>query len=136
MWHKQMKSLVAPAYSLSYLRHLEPPVDECSGKIVDVMYDLAGQSIDLGEWLQWYAFDTIGNITFSRTFDFMDTRSDPHNVISGLEKGLMYSTVVGQLPGRHSWLLGNEKLIQAAGWIPQLSEANPITILNKVSSIQ
>ena len=62
--NKQMKSVLAPAYSLSYLRYLEPLVDECSEVFMKAMEDLACQPIDLGEWLQWY---DLGNKRFFLT---------------------------------------------------------------------
>lgn len=133
-WHKRVKSAIAPAYSLSYLRHLEPLVDQCTSQFIDAMQDLAGQSIDLGEWLQWYAFDTIGNITFSKTFGFINDREDKNDILDGLEFGNRYNTVIGQVPGWHPWLIGNWTLVNNAMKIPVIARANPIVILNQVGS--
>ena len=127
-----MKSAVAQAYSLSYLRQLEPLVDECNVLFENAMTCLVGQPLDFGEWLQWYAFDVIGNITFSQTFGFLKNREDSHNIIAGLEAGTRYNTSIGQIPEWHPWLLGNESLLNFLMVIPAVAKANPITILNEV----
>ncbi|KAJ9606466.1 Cytochrome p-450 [Cladophialophora chaetospira] len=131
-WHKNMKSAVASTYSLSYLRQFEPLVDECCRLFIDGMLDLAGQPLDLGEWLQWYAFDVIGNITFSRTFGMLKNRADRRNVIAGLKKGNGYNTAVGQIEGMHSYLLGNARLTEYTAKVPALAEGNPLTVLNEM----
>ena len=99
---------------------------------MEAMRDLARQPIDLGEWLQWYAFDVIGNITFAQTFGFLSSRQDSLNVIDGIEAGNQYNTVIGQTPEWHPWLLGNGRLVDLMMKIPAVAKANPITTLNKV----
>lgn len=76
----------------------------------NAMLDLQGKTVDIGVWVQWYAFDAIGAITFGKTFGFMDKREDVHNVISGIEGGLHYAGIVGQVPLLHRFLLGNVAL--------------------------
>jgi hypothetical protein len=96
------------------------------------MKDLAGKPIDFGEWVQWYAFDVIGAITFCKTFGFMDNRSDPRGIIRGIEGGLVYTTVIGQVPELHQWLLGNATLIDLLMMIPAVARSNPLAIVEKV----
>ena len=96
------------------------------------MGDLAGRPVDLGEWLQWYAFDVIGNITFSQTFGFLKDREDNRHVIDGLEASTRYSSVIGQIPELHPWLLGNERLVDLSMKIPAAAKSNPIFTLEKV----
>src|SRR5882757_562357 len=79
-----------------------------------------------------YAFDAIGNITFSQTFDFIKRRGDRLNIIDSIEAGIIYNTVIGQLPWLHPWLLGNAKFIKFLTQIPAFAKANPITKLNLV----
>ena len=96
------------------------------------MTDLVGQSIDMGEWLQWYAFDVIGKITFAQTFGFLKNRQDPDKVIDGLEVGNQYNTIVGQIPGMHAWLIGNGRLMDLMMKIPSMAKVNPVTTFKKV----
>jgi hypothetical protein len=45
---------------------------------------------DLGAWLQYYAFDVIGELTFSRRLGFVDRGVDVDGIIHDLEKLLNY----------------------------------------------
>ncbi|KPM41703.1 hypothetical protein AK830_g4860 [Neonectria ditissima] len=108
--HKSLKRAVSQKFSMTSIRTLEYLVDPCSEIFTEAMLDLQGQVVDLGEWVQWYAFDVIGAITFSRRFGFMEKRQDINHVIAGLETGLLYAGIVGQVPWLHRFLLGNVTL--------------------------
>jgi hypothetical protein len=97
---------------MSSIKTLEPLVDPCSQIFVKSMTDLAGQRVDLGIWLQWYAFDVIGAITFNKRFGFMESRRDINNVIEGIDFGLSYAGLVGRIPWLHPFLLGNMVLLK------------------------
>jgi hypothetical protein len=129
-----MRSSVSQAYSLSSLRKLEPLVDQCNKLFFEKMTSHGGTPIDLGEWLQWYAFDVIGNITFLQTFGFMKHGEDKLNIIDGLEAGIQYSSVIGQLPELHPWLLGNGKIVDALSKIPAIERRNPVNRILQVLS--
>ena len=93
---------------MTNMKNYEPHADECTAIFLDSMRDLQGTPIDLATWLQWYAFDVIGNITFQRKFGFMEHRRDVDNMVLGLDHGLTYVKVVGQFPGWHRLLVGNK----------------------------
>jgi hypothetical protein len=116
--HQALRRPVAQKFSMSSIKSLEPFTDECTKIFVDAMKDLEGQQIDLGVWLQWYAFDVIGAITFRRRFGFMEKREDVQNMIGGLESGLQYAGIVSQVPSLHGWLMGNL-------WVSKLLTAQP-----------
>jgi hypothetical protein len=105
--HKHLKRSVSQKYSMTSIRNLEYLVDPCSQIFTSAMMDLQGQIVDLGAWVQWYAFDVIGAISFSKRFGFMESRKDVNHVISSIEGGLKYASIVGQMPWLHGWLLGN-----------------------------
>ncbi|CVK95404.1 related to pisatin demethylase cytochrome P450 [Fusarium mangiferae] len=127
--HKALKRPVAQKFSMTSLRTLECMVDPCSEIFSNSMLDLQGQVIDLGAWCQWYAFDVIGAITFSRRFGFMENRQDINNVISGIEAGLKYAGIVGQIPSLHRFLLGNQTFRKI---IAKLGAQDPIPIVTSM----
>jgi cytochrome P450 len=106
--HKALKRPVAGKFSMTSIRTMEPLVDECSEIFLRSMEDLEGQMVDLGAWVQWYAFDVIGMITFNRRFGFMEERKDILDMISSLEFALKYAGLIGQVPYLHPWLAGNQ----------------------------
>ena len=74
-----------------------------------------------------YAFDVIGAITFNRTFGFMEERRDIQDIIAGIEGGLWYGSLCGQVPELHPWLLGNKSLMSILSHnIAAIDEANPV----------
>jgi hypothetical protein len=112
--HKTLKTAVAKKYSLSNLQTLEPQVDSYTDIFISTMHEYAAldKIVDLGEWFPWYAFDVIGAITFNKKFGFMEERKDIKDIIAGTAFGLKYSSVVGQVPELHRWLLGNQTLVR------------------------
>ncbi|KAI9835132.1 MAG: hypothetical protein M1819_002501 [Sarea resinae] len=126
--HKTLKQAVSSKYSLSSLREFEPKVNECTNLFTAIMreYAASGEVVDLGAWLQWYAFDVIGAITFDRRFGFMDERRDIENIIQGIEGGLWYGCIVGQAPEFHPWLLANPILTKVLLKFEAVREANPV----------
>lgn len=78
----------------------------------------------------------IGAITFSRTFGFIDDGKDERGVLRGLEGGLTYGAVVGQVPGAHPWLMGNPVLQNTVLKIPAIAKSNPVPIVYQVGPSQ
>lgn len=133
VWHRSLKATIAPIYALSNLRKLERLVDECTLQFLECMNAEAGKTVDFGVWVQWYAFDVIGNLTFAKTFNFLRDKEDKYKILDSLEVGNVYNTMVGQAPSLHPWLLGNEGLMNFLGAIiPDVAKANPMALINKV----
>lgn len=132
MYHKQQKNIFAPAYQFSALRQMEPLIDECTTMFMERMRDLAGKPVDFGTWVQWYAFDVIGAITFCKTFGFMEHQTDKHGIMPGIDAGLVYTTIIGQVPEFHWYLFGNHYLIDLLMKIPAVARSNPLAIVEKV----
>ncbi|KAL1633443.1 hypothetical protein SLS58_011074 [Diplodia intermedia] len=108
--HRALKRPVAQKYSMTSVSALEYLVEPCTQVFTDAMLDLQGQPVDLGEWVQWYAFDAIGKITFGAAFGFLERRRDVHGAIRSIETALQYSGIVGQVPWLHPYLMGNMRL--------------------------
>jgi Cytochrome P450 len=117
-YHQALRRPVSQKFSMSSIKTLEPFTDECTEIFIQAMKDLEGKAVDLGTWLQWYAFDVIGAITFQRRFGFMEKRTDIQSMIGDLDIGLQYAATVGQIPELHPWLLGSL-------WVTKLLNAQP-----------
>ncbi|KAH9204888.1 cytochrome P450 oxidoreductase [Leptodontidium sp. 2 PMI_412] len=100
-FHAAIRRPVAHAYSMTTLVQFEPFVDTTSQVFCRRLTELfAGtrKVCDLGKWLQYYAFDVIGEITFSKRFGFLETGSDIEGIIADLEWRLVYFATCGQIP--------------------------------------
>lgn len=105
--HKSMKRPVANAYSMTSMVELEPMADECSRIFMSKMDRMEGEDVDLGTWLQWYAFDFVTSVTFSERLGFMEQETDVAQIIDAIEGRLAYNAIIGQAPYLHKLLLGN-----------------------------
>ncbi|OJD31584.1 cytochrome p450 oxidoreductase [Diplodia corticola] len=108
-YHRDQKRPIANAYSLTSLLVKEDAVDSCSklfmeqlGSFVDL-----NKPVDLGQWLQYYAFDVIGEISFARKLGFLQAGTDVDGMMETIAGILVYASLCGQLPEWHPFLLGN-----------------------------
>ncbi|EME48617.1 hypothetical protein DOTSEDRAFT_84193 [Dothistroma septosporum NZE10] len=121
--HRSIRRPIANAYALSTLKELEPMNDACSAVITRKCEEKVGQSIDLGKWLHWYAFDVITSITFSNTLGMMECERDVDNIIGAIQGRLVYNSVVGQATYLHKFLFGNEVSLKLLSLIPALESS-------------
>jgi hypothetical protein len=91
---------------MSQLVSYEKYVDECASVFGERLTGFAksGALVDMPHWLQCYAFDVIGDITYSKRFGFLDKGEDVEGIIKALDKSMPYSTLVGIYPGLHPTL--------------------------------
>ena len=71
--------------------------DSCGQIFGQRLSDFAasGKIIDMGHWFQCYAFDVIGEISYSQRFGFLDRGEDISGLLKALHEVLQYSTLVG-----------------------------------------
>lgn len=53
-----------------------------------------GKSVEFGQWLQYYAFDVIGELAWSKRLGFVEKNQDIDGIISQVDSSLDYSSVV------------------------------------------
>lgn len=93
---------------MSTLVSYERFVDNCSTLFIARLHELSTsqRSINLFHWLQCYAFDVIGEITFGARFGLLDSGVDTAGIFDAIEKRTHYGSLVGVYPSLHRWLLG------------------------------
>ena len=77
--HRIMKRPIAQIYSMSNLVSFEGYVNSTIGYFFQRLEELfvdKGSPVDLGHWLHLFAFDVMGEITFSRRFGFLEKGDD------------------------------------------------------------
>lgn len=135
-YHKALRAPVASKFTMTSIRTFERYVDQCTDIFIKEMYAREGQPVDLSDWLQFYAFDVIADLSFQRRFGFMEQGEDVDNMIQGIWNILAYSGVVGQVPEWHPWLMGNVKvlaLLERMGFID--STKSPFEKFMRVSTL-
>lgn len=92
---------VAHAYSLSTMVEYEGLVDSTIALLLsrlDTQYADTGEVLDLGLWLQFFAFDVIGELTFSKRLGFLAHGSDVESIIRSIGANFDRISVLGQMP--------------------------------------
>ena len=84
---------------MSTLVQFEPLVDSTTIEFISQMRKRAEgapdfEIVDFGKWLQFYAFDVICELTYSKRMGFVDYGEDRENIISDLEWLLDYAAIV------------------------------------------
>ncbi|KAJ5181654.1 hypothetical protein N7449_011801 [Penicillium cf. viridicatum] len=104
MVHSEQRKLVATAYSMSSMVHLEPKVNVVIEQLIQKLEARCGTTVDLGHWLQMWAFDVIGSVSFSRPFSYVET-GDDQGVFQRIQNAM----------GSAAWLMH-------AGWLFRLHQ--------------
>ncbi|KAH0841174.1 hypothetical protein AYO21_06936 [Fonsecaea monophora] len=98
--HAQRRRIVSHVYSLSNVLRSERYIDNCSNLFMQRVGEFAdrGEEFDLGQWLQMYAFDVVGELYFGKMFGFMEHRTDYESYIQSLDALLPVLTETGLAP--------------------------------------
>ncbi len=92
-FHAQFRRCVSSAFAMSALVQYEPFVDNTTRLFLRRTESLfAGRSegCDLTRWLQFYAFDVIGEITYTKRHGFIERNEDIDGIVSYLSKLFLY----------------------------------------------
>lgn len=82
--HKTIKMPIAPLFSLSNTLPLEIFVDKTLGIMteqLDQRFVDSGVVFDLSDWLQYFAFDVMGTLTFSKRYGFLEQGRDVNSML-------------------------------------------------------
>ncbi|KAK5240673.1 hypothetical protein LTR40_013668, partial [Exophiala xenobiotica] len=115
--HAKSKRLIAHAYSLSTLVEYESLVDRTTDAFLHMLESRfaassksPGEILDLGRYLQFYAFDVIGELTFSRRLGFIESGTDVDGIIEAIGANFSYFSVLGQMPWLDEAVLGKNPI--------------------------
>lgn len=82
------------------------------------------KSIDLGTWLQYYAYDIVGELAYSKKLGFLEQGGDIESIINITGFLMAYAAIIGQIPELDYILLGNPILARMMApmetWSPPL----------------
>lgn len=104
--HYLLKRPIAQIYSMSNMVSFECFTDSTIRvffKEIDKRFVQTKGICDLGAWLQYFAFDVIGEITFSRRLGFLERGEDVDGIIQNIWDYFYSAAPVGyhQLQGSH-----------------------------------
>jgi hypothetical protein len=102
VFHAKLRRAVSNAYAMSSLVQFEPLVDSAIREFLAQLRNRYAmetgddQVVDFGEWLQYFAFDVICELTYSKRMGFIESGGDVENIISNLQWVLDYASLVSK----------------------------------------
>ena len=95
--HSALRRPISNIYSMSNLVEFEPYVDSTIRVLLRQLEEVQkdpDQAVDLGRWLQWFALDVMGEITFSKRLGFLDQGKDVDGIIQRILDLFKYASWV------------------------------------------
>lgn len=123
-YHAHLKRSSVTAYSMSALAEVEPYVQDVIQLFLRRIAEVTEggrKPFDIGTWVQYFAFDALGEVNFSEQLGFLETGTDVGGSIGTIDGLLKYLSVVGQAPWLHKFLLGNPVLQHFLGSVLETS---------------
>lgn len=97
-YHAKYRRCVNSAFAMSSLVSYEPLVDSTTDVYIERTKELfLGANpprCDFSRWLQYYAFDVIGELTWSKRLGYIEKNEDVDGIISFLQSFLTYAAKV------------------------------------------
>jgi len=100
-FHAQLRRSVNSAFSMSTLLQYEPFVDNSTLLFLsqtEKLYAKPNKACDFSRWLQFYAFDVIGEMTYSKRHGFLEENKDIDGIIGYIAGLFDYVAPIGQIP--------------------------------------
>ncbi|KAF4417289.1 Pisatin demethylase [Fusarium acutatum] len=106
--HKERRRKISPMYTMSSMVSYEPAVDEMTHVCIRKLNEFAKEDrlVDIPHWMQYYAFDVIGAITFNNSFNMMENEGDTTGMIKGIREANNFLAFWGIVPNLVPWLIG------------------------------
>ena len=99
--HSLLRKPIAGIYSMSNLVSYEPMIDSTTRfffEQLDQRFVQTSQVCELDVWLQMFAFDVIGAITFSKRLGFLEQGRDIDGIMANSWRYFRVAAVVSQMP--------------------------------------
>ncbi|KAL6837243.1 cytochrome P450 [Trichoderma camerunense] len=114
--HQQIRRPVAQVYLMGAMLAYEPVIDGVVQTMIKLLAEKYGSHnrrnytiCNIGEWLQYFAFDTTTEITFSKSCGLLQHGQDVGDYIKKLDDGVDAAAPLSQLP-----------------WLQHLKSKNPL----------
>lgn len=99
--HRLLRKPIAGIYSMTNLLSYEPMVDSTIRVFfeqLDQRFVQTDTACNMDVWLQMFAFDVIGSITFSKRLDFLEQGHDIDGIMENSWRYFSRASVISQMP--------------------------------------
>ncbi|CAI6334871.1 unnamed protein product [Periconia digitata] len=115
-FHAQKLRPVQKLYSLQNAREFQPMMDASLESLCHQLEERfveganTGKTCDIADWISYFTWDFLGDMTLGKSFGFMEAGDDIGSMIANAEKPMRYFSVVGQIPVLDKWLAKNPRI--------------------------
>ncbi|RAK98993.1 cytochrome P450 [Aspergillus ibericus CBS 121593] len=112
--HHLLRRPIAGMYSMSNVVSFEPYVDSTIKYLferLDEEFVHPGRICNFETWLQYFAFDVIGELTFSKRLGFLQHGGDVDGIIHAIDHYFNSAAIVSQIPWV-DWLWAKNPIVQ------------------------
>lgn len=96
-YHNRIRRTIGAAYSTTAITELEPLLDDCVKLFVARLREASvptPRAFNIADWLQYYSFDCLGVVSFSKQIGFLKTGNDVGGMIEIVDKIFDYVALV------------------------------------------
>jgi len=118
-YHAKYRRCVNNAFAMSSLVSYEPLVDRTTDAFIEQTerrYASTGLRCNFSRWLQFFAFDVIGELTWSKRLGFVERDEDVEGIVKFVGDFLAYAGPIGQQPWLDLILQKNPIKLQLQKW--------------------
>ncbi|TVY47545.1 Cytochrome P450 monooxygenase [Lachnellula occidentalis] len=111
-WHDTYMNPIRSLWTMTKVLDMESLIDETLNRFTTKLgakFADVGNKCMMDEWLGYFAWDVMANISFGKHYGFIDEEKDVKNLIVDSTKGLYYFAPISQIP-----------------WLDHLLDKNPI----------
>jgi cytochrome P450 len=107
--HIQKTRSLSAGFSLSNISKTEPYIDNVLSLFKTRFDELSdsGAPVEFQQWFSFFAFDVLGEVTFSKSFGFVESGTDIRNAIANTGSLVYYISIMGNYIWFHNLTLGN-----------------------------
>lgn len=94
-------------YRMANLLPIEPLIDKTISHLtsrLDEKFVFSERACAIDEWILFFTWDVIGELTFSKPMGFLASGGDNSGLLRTAEKAVGYMAVIGQMPFLDQWL--------------------------------
>lgn len=99
-YHARFRRCVNGAFAMSTLVSYEPLVDSTTTVFMEQTLKRFtgpnGSVCNFSQWLQYYAFDVIGEMTWSKRLGFVENNADVDGIVTSIADNLLYAGYVSE----------------------------------------
>lgn len=104
--HRRLRSRVSGTYSMSAILAMESLISEVMDLNTEVLGKIAvkGSPMRLDEWVSYFTFDVVGQISMGAPIGFLKAGKDVDDIIASIHTGFFLMSNMGYIPGQMNWL--------------------------------